>query len=308
MSSLELAIINTLTWFDMFKYPLTGWECWYYLWDENKGLKRVTPAEVLAALSKLARTGRVTGNFGYWQLAASPNYLPGRLEKLRWAIKKRQRAYRAARLLKHLPYVRLVAVVNTVALDAPLANSDIDFFIIARRRHIFTVRFLVTALIHILRWRRHDNYINNRICLSFYLSDDALNMWPLTYADDPYLRFWLLSLDVLYDDGVYPKFIQHNQWLAPEFPNWRPVVYGNQAPAPLSANSGQIAQVGSMKNNILEKIFKRLQMSLIKSHKNSRFGDGSKAVLASDYILKFHETDTRPDLAARFRERLATIL
>lgn len=299
MSFLELAIIKTLTWFDLFNYPLTVWEVWYYLWSETGGLNKISHGEVLETLEKLARAKKVKNCSGYWQLSASPDYLAERWRRLRWSIKKRRIAACAARVISYLPHVRLVALVNTVAFNAPAPDSDIDFFIIARAGRIFTARFLVTLVMQIFGWRRHGRLINNRICLSFYLADDNLNLYPLAYHDDPYLRFWLAGLDVLYNDGVFHQLVEANRWLGRELPNWLTV-----------ANSQLNTAYSSkpLQNSIGESILEKFQMYLIKRHQNSRLGDGTTAVLASRQILKFHEKDVRPELAIKFRQRLAEIM
>ncbi|MBI5733892.1 MAG: hypothetical protein HY973_03030 [Candidatus Kerfeldbacteria bacterium] len=299
MSSLELAIIKTLTWFDLFNQPLTTWEVWFYLWDESGNLGKVNQSDILLVLEKLAADNLITGNLGYWQLAASPNYVPERLQRLRWTINKRRRAKQAVRLIKHLPFIRLVGLVNTAAFDMAGRDSDIDFFIITESGRIFTARFLVTSLMQFLGWRRHSKLVSNRICLSFYLTDDNLNLQPLAYKDDPYLRFWLASLQVLYDDGVYSSLLAANSWLNRELPNW-PAVVTKERPA--------VRVTPLARSSILERVLEKFQMYLISRHQDSRLGDGSTAVLASRQILKFHESDVRQELAQRFRESLIKII
>ncbi len=299
MSPLELAIIKTLTWFDLFNQPLTTWEVWFYLWDESGDVGKVNQGEILPVLEKLAVDKLVASHFGYWQLAVSPQHLSERLQRLRWTIKKRRRAEQAVRLIKHLPFVRLVGLVNTAAFDMASLDSDIDFFIIAQRGRIFTVRLSVTGLIQLLGWRRHHRLVSNRICLSFYLTDDNLNLQPLAYPDDPYLRFWLAGLQVLYDDCIYGSWLTANNWLSRELPNWYSVMVRERT---------AVVAAWPAKSSVLERVLEKFQMHLIRRHRSSRLGDGSTAVLASRQILKFHESDVRQELAVKFRRRLALVL
>ena len=58
-------------------------------------------------------------------------------------------------------------------------NSDIDLFIVASAKHLWLVRLLV-SLITQIKGLRHNNKIDNRLCLSFYTTDNlSLKIWVI---------------------------------------------------------------------------------------------------------------------------------
>ncbi|OHA55713.1 MAG: hypothetical protein A2388_02795 [Candidatus Veblenbacteria bacterium RIFOXYB1_FULL_43_13] len=309
MVPLERAILNTLVWFDLWHQPLTAFECWYFLWNEDGLVADSIPSEVSSALISLENKKLVKINRNFWQLADSPSYTEERLARARWSIGKRQRAERVAKLIMKLPFVRLVALANTNASEGAKRDSDIDLLIIVKAGRIFLSRLLITTLVQLLGWRRHGVKVANRICLSFYLADNELNIKSLAYPDDPYLIYWLASLQPLADFGTFNNLLADNAW-AQNFIPHRYLVF-KAANTQTVANSKLIwpeqALVGRL-GDVLEYGARRLQLFLISRHKDSRLGDGSSAVVVSNNILKFHESDQRPQLAKNFRERQQQIL
>jgi len=321
MSNLERIIINTLAWFDVSDYPLTLWECWYYLWDEQFLLfQPVSLNDIRQSLQNLQRQGLVKTERGFWYLSDRVDDLvSGRLRRSRWAVGKYKKAVKGARLINRCPFVIMVGLVNTMAWDAPARESDIDLFIITKPGHLFTARGLVSLATQLLGWRRHAWHITNRLCLSFYATTEVLDLRPLAYPDDPYLRFWVASLRWLGGAAdAYYSFRQANAWLEKELPNyWR--VNLNQLSLPINPWFNQTTRRREKINQprstsvmvgSLEKIMRRWQLSYMLKFGRGRFsrhGDGSSAVVINQQMLKFHESDARPRLAALYRRRLAEI-
>ncbi len=306
MKLLEQAILRTLSWFDWQQQPLTTFECWYFLWCEPGETITVTPQEVAEALESLQAKSLVKSERGFWQLSDSVSYAEERLKRARWSIGKRHRAEQAANLIAHLPFIRLVAIANTLAFNNAKRDSDIDLLIITRPGRLYLARFLVTALMQIMGWRRHGQKIDNRICLSFYLSADHLNIKDLSYQDDPYLVYWLANLHPLVDKLIFAEFLQANKWAHPYLPNR----FTNLSSlANVAHRSNWLERLlGGVVGNMLEYVTRRLQIFLIHRHKKSRLNDGTSAVVVSDSVLKFHESDQRPQLAHNFRSKQAIIL
>ncbi|MDP3985929.1 MAG: hypothetical protein U1C53_01010 [Candidatus Veblenbacteria bacterium] len=304
MATLEQAIVSTLSWFDILGQPLTAFECWYYLWDEDGSGGEATPQDVWRALDQLKARGAVVVERGFWQLTATRSYVPERLARARWSIKKFRRAQAAARLLARVPFVRLVASVNTLAMEGARQESDIDLFIVVRAGRLYLTRLFVTAVVHLLGRRRHGQRVTDRLCLSFYVSDDQLNLKPLAYVDDPYLSFWLVSMLPLTGLATFNRFLAANSWVEHSLPH-RLAVGAAPDLAPTTSWCARAAEwlLGGAVGTWLEAVARWGQVRRIKKHSASRLGDGTTAVVVTDSVLKFHETDQRPVLAGRFRAR-----
>lgn len=303
MTALEKNILSTLGWFDIYNYPLTQTEVWQYLWQQEK-ITAVTLSEVISSLHDLEHQKKIRQQNGFWQLYNSADLLNSRQAKYINSIKKRQIASRGAKIISHLPFIEMVALGNTLAFDNASVESDIDLLIVAKPHRLFTARFIVTAVIHFLGLRRHGQKINNRLCLSFYLTSDNLNFRALAYDYDPYLVYWLATLNIMFDKSdYYQKFLKENSWLDNYLVNWRA----------LKIQESQLLATPILHNQnplllLVEYILKKFQLIKIHSHKKTRLGDGTKAVLVNDQIMKFHESDARPQLAEKFISKTNSVL
>jgi len=128
---------------------------------------------------------------------------------------KLKRARRAAYFFPHIPFVRFVGVVNRVSWGIARETSDIDFFIVAAAGRLWFTRFLVTGFATLFGWRPTADDAQDAVCLSFFVSDDSLDIGGLRYQDqDIHFAFWLYQLMPLYDvGGVYEQIMERNRWL-----------------------------------------------------------------------------------------------
>jgi hypothetical protein len=309
MSPLERAILRTLTWFDISSYPLTAFECWQYLYTESEKIDNYSISQVINTLEKLTKEGMIKNENGFWQLASSPSHFFNRQQQARWALPKRKRAQKGARLLSYLPFVRFVGLANTMAFDAPRqANSDIDFFIVLGSNRLFIGRLFVTLIVHLFGWRRYGERVHNRLCLSFYITENNLNLEQFSKKDDPYLRFWVASLVPLFDRGIYDRLIKANAWVTKDLPNWQKIYssYINKNKKSLPSIIQRILELlfGGAWGNWCEKVFYKFQMKHILPYVADHLNNGTTDVVISEKVVKMHTNDRRVELAAAFRKRL----
>ena len=303
-SPLEQALLSTLAWFDLSRYPVTTFEAWYYLYSQDK-LPPITPAEVGLALRQLEDKGQVESQQGFWQLSGRENYLPSRLGRARLAIVKRQRAWAGARLIACLPLVRFVGLVNTVAWEASAPGSDIDLFIVLPPRRLFLGRLLVALVVQLRGWRRYSDHITNRLCLSFFVTADQLDLSPFALSNDPYLKFWVASVVPLSNRyGVYEQFLAANSWVGKNLPNWKgctvDALARTQHQSVAEKSHGFLWWLG----NGLESLARTIQLPRLRRYLGKRLNDGSTAVVVSSRVLKMHTNDRRIELAQAFFDRL----
>lgn len=306
------AVVRTLVWFDISSYPLTAFECWRYLMVEGDVVLPVSLAQISRTLEELQSQKVVTQEHGFWQLADVFSRVPSRLRRGRWALAKRRRAEYGARVLAHIPWVKFVGLVNTLAFDAPRQfSSDVDFFIVVAPGRLYLGRLLVTLVLHMLRWRRHGVYVHNRLCLSFFISADHLNLQPLARTDDPYLKIWIASLVPLYDAQGFTKHFQAaNTWVKHTLPNWLVESGSDAGMVRLGwwSRSVKMALERMLQWKLgdwLEQGVRRIQLSRILPFVHKRNDDSGTAVVVSKQVIKMHVNDRRAMLARTFQERLA---
>lgn len=289
MINFKEEIFKVLAFLDIFDYPPTSLEIWRLL-----GVKAEL-SEVMAASSYFDQKN------GFYFLPGREELAAKRSEFFRLAEKKYRIARRAANILKFTPGVRMAAVCNNFYYKP---DSDIDFFIIVKSGRLWLSRALATMALHFARWRRHGNKIANRICLSFYITDDNLNLENIALKPaDPYFSYWLAFLEPLYGLDVYQKFWSANAWLKKYLPN----VFATTTNQARVVDDFWFSSLwkrakswwfDSFLGDKLEALAKKIQFGRM-SKKPS--GPG---VIIGDKILKFHENDRREEFRKKLNDKM----
>jgi len=224
------AIIKVIAFFDIFDFPLTSFEIWQYL-----GMK-CELAEVLAILNEVIQPplpllpGRwIESKNGFYFLAGRSQIINLRLERYNFTDRKFKRARLIARIFKIIPWIKMMAVSNLMGAHNLKDESDIDWFIITQAGRLWLTRFFCAAFIKLLGLRPTKSQARDKICLSFFISDDnlALNHLRLKAKkeqekDDIYFTYWLAGLAPIYNlNRAYEEFISANSWLFEQLPNWQ---------------------------------------------------------------------------------------
>lgn len=135
--------------------------------------------------------------------------------------RKIRRARQVAHFLSRLPGVRFVAVTQTTALGHASDEGDLDMFVITRRGSLTLTRTLATAW-YALSGARPGKAQRDAVCLSFFVDETRLDLSSLMLSeDDPYFRYWFLSMLPLYDDGVSQDLWEANAVIRERHPQAR---------------------------------------------------------------------------------------
>jgi hypothetical protein len=76
-----------------------------------------------------------------------------------------------------------------------------------------------------MRWRPRDNDSRDKICLSFFISDNDMRLDRFLLINqksqaDNYFTYWLAGLLPIFDKGnVYSSLLKQNNWITEELPN-----------------------------------------------------------------------------------------
>jgi hypothetical protein len=316
LSFLELFIINTIIYFDIFDYPLTANEICTYLYTGGMEMKPFALDEIKNALAESSQLKKIiAAKNGLYFLKGRERNIQRRLERYKLADKKFKIAKRAIRVLKFLPFVKLIAVCNNLSYQNAQKESDIDFFIISEKKRLYLVRFLVTAVVSLLGIRRHGPKITNRICLSFYVSEENLDLSKIKIAaEDIYLSYWLATLWPSYvRDGFYEKFMEKNAWLKKTLPNFFPLQIGYRYRADDGVLNKSIYKAKEFilrgyLGDFLESFAKKLQLKIMAQKKKDLAAVGDNRVIISDAMLKFHEKDRRLFYLQEFEKKRLEVL
>lgn len=228
---------------------------------------------------------------GFFSLHPTPNEMLQRYER---------RAKFWGGLLGFFPFVRGVAVVNTVAMRTPDEKSDIDLFIIIKSGRLWLSRLMITIFLHLFGVRRHGKKIAGRLCLSFFATEEALEMEKIALpSDDPYLALWTATIHPIFGYDAFARFTAKNE----EFLAHYGLHFWNRLPQkePLKRALQWLLELPfrGFFGNFLER--KLRSFLLPRAQKKASALTDASGIILSDSMLKFHNTDRREAFALRWQ-------
>lgn len=277
---LEQAILKMITFFDLFSYPLTAWEIKRYLDDRFS---------LLSILRVLKSSSTIVSQDGFYFLLGRQENIVTRQKRHNYSQAKLKIAHRFSRLFSWCPTLRMIALANSIGQNNLRRESDLDFFIITSPGRIWLSRLYCTGLAKILNSRPTARNKQDKVCLSFYLASDRLNLTDLKLKDgDPYFEYWQRSLILLYNKNeTYEKFLAAN---SPDFLE--------KLPSPLLEKRPR-----NFLGSGLENLARRLQLMIMPEALKQKMNQG-QGVVINDQILKLYLVDRRQEFFDKYEEKL----
>ena len=204
-----------------------------------------------------------------------------------------------------IPFVEQIFLCNSISFNALDENSDIDLFIVTEPGRIRTVKFR-SMLLFTLKWaKRFWKKIRKKICLSFFITSDYQNLYPISLSSlDIYLAYRIAHLVLIYqpDENENNSFFESNKWVKWILPNYQEKQVISLWIEPFRWNTKLKNIMESLWNwllwNIFEWTVKQFQKAIIRI-KRIRNPIWNKDVIISDTMLKFHQ-DIREKISLKY--------
>lgn len=280
------AAIRIIVFFDLFDYPLTVFEIWK--WLDGKvalfDLEKILDSELVLKF--------VSKKDGFLFLPGRIDLLSTRRERHNHSLRKIKIARRFVELFKICPFVQSVLLVNSIGQNNMRDSGDIDFLIITAPRRLWLTRLFCTGIAKLSNSRPTKENKKDKICLSFYLSAEDMNLKEFEIADgDPYFFYWLRSLVLLYNkNGTFENFLADNNLF--------------------SHYSGKTSLTPFLKSNkvwdYLEKAALNFQLAIM-SPVLKKAINNSDGVVINDKAIKLYLSDKRQEYAKEYGNRLKKI-
>lgn len=304
------AIVKTIVFFDIFDYPMTSFEIWKYLLFE-KDPKEIRLGDIMSILESDPFDGLIEEKNGFYFLKGRVEILDERRKRYNFTDRKMKRALFAAKLFSFMPWIKMMAVANMIGSQNLRDSGDIDFFIITRKGRIWLTRLLCNTITSVLGLRPEEDNIKDKICLSFFATEDALDLRKLATLKFPdfdiYLLYWIAGLVPIYDknenaESAYSRFIEANGWVKNYLPNWFAQIPSSRrvvrSGSWIKAAGGLLEILGRFEN-----LARRFQHKRFPAAIRSKMNMGG-GVIVNDRMLKFHISGNREDFYYKWKEKL----
>lgn len=210
---MEKAILKSLQYHQLFDYPLNRRQV--YLWLYKKKAKK---DEVYRKLKSLIRKNKVKKKEKYYFLANKKNIIEKRKKREYFSSKKSKTARKYSHILAKIPFIKMIAVSGSLAMQNSDKNEDIDFFITTAKNRLWISRFLCILILELLGKRRRplDKKLKDKICLNLFLDQSSLEITQ----KNAYTAHEICQIKPLVNkQKTYQQFIKSNNWVEEYWPN-----------------------------------------------------------------------------------------
>lgn len=305
---IETSIVKTLSYFDQFDYPLTARELYKNLWKSPE----VKEDDFYNHLKEISKTSdKIASNGAFYFLPGRGEAVANRQKKINYIYPRLRSAKKAAKFFRFIPFFKAMYVCNQLPITVS-DTSDVDVFIVVKAGRLWITRMLITVAATLGGFRRHGKKISNHVCLSFYATDDAINLESIRKGDpDVYLAYWITELIPVYDpNNLRNDILRYNEWQQKLIPNAQ--LDYTLAPryrvedTKFSKTVKRFFEIawGTSYGDIIEKQAKEIQKKKMDKNQESKQNNPDSDVIVSDKMLKFHENDRRELFQKGWEDRL----
>ncbi|RPJ27779.1 MAG: hypothetical protein EHM33_06760 [Chloroflexi bacterium] len=195
------SVFHTLAYSDVFDYPLTAGEVYYYLTSMRASLEEVT--QNLADQTLFARVEP------YFTLRGREGIVETRKRRSETAKRLWSKAARYGRILARLPFVRMVAVTGSLAMNNTDEGKDIDFMIVTMPGRLWICRGLSLLV------GRFAKLEGVNLCPNYLVTTNALELQEQSL----YVAHELVQMIPLSGMEMYYEIHRLNDWTANYLPN-----------------------------------------------------------------------------------------
>ena len=291
--NLLISVLHTLTYSDVFDYPLNVREVYRYLTSMKASFEDVN--EVLRDENLFAQIGE------YFTLRGREEIVETRKRRAKIAAQLWRKAAHYGRIVALLPFVRMVAVTGSLAMNNTDEDKDIDYMIVTAPNYLWTCRALTLL---IARFAKLEGIT---LCPNYLATTNALELEERSL----YVAHELAQMIPLSGMEVYDKMRLLNNWTDDYLPN--------AVKAPKMPQGVKPIQKDSLLKRILEFLFRlpfvnwleqwemNRKIARLTREQSSSFESYFSADVCKGHIDK-HGENLAMALAARLQEMTTPVL
>lgn len=210
---MEKCIIKTLSYFDLFDYPLTLFEIKKYLCCEVESTDEEL-LDMLASISSIQESG------GFYYLLGRKEILEKRNERNEISVKKHAKAKIVAKILSVIPTIQYIGISGSLSMNNASSSDDIDFFIVTRKNSLWISRILVNVFLLLIKQKRARGSKNfeDKICPNMFVEETRMSFTGKRRT--LYTAHEIAQLKPVFDrNGTHSVLLNKNKWISKFLPN-----------------------------------------------------------------------------------------
>ncbi|NUM46408.1 MAG: hypothetical protein HUU38_17025 [Anaerolineales bacterium] len=201
---LQDAILQTLTYSDIFDYPLTAPEIHRYLIGIPTNLETIRET-----LTNVQTTRQIAQTGEYFTLPGRECLHEIRARRADHSARLWPQALHYGRRLAGFPFVRMVAITGTLAVNNVEHSADVDYFIVTHPGRLWLCRALIIGLVRVAA------RAGIVLCPNFFLSENALALPDRSL----YIAREMTQMIPVAGLEMYQRLRQANRWVLDYLPN-----------------------------------------------------------------------------------------
>lgn len=207
LSAMESAVVEAVAYADVFDWPLTPAEIHRYLPVPGTALE-VDQALILSpVVSEILSFRRGVVTLRDRENLAAVRERAEAVSRQLWP-----RAARFGRVLAALPFVRMVAVTGSLAVDAAGDVADVDFMVVTEDGRVWLTRAMAMGIV------RAATIGGLRLCPNYLLAESALRIDDRTL----FTAHELAQMVPVVPSATYDELLRQNAWYRDFLPNAQP--------------------------------------------------------------------------------------
>jgi hypothetical protein len=205
--TLSKSIINTLSYYDIFNYPLKCEEVYRFL-----GTNHVNENDVKEKLIGLSKDGIVFQYGDFFTLQNSETPVLRRIKGNEEAARCLKFAKHKAKFIMNFPFVRAVMASGSLSKGYMDEHSDLDFFVVTKPKRLWIARSLLVFYRKVFLFNSYKNFCVNYFVDSEHLEIEEQNIFTATE---------LATAIPLEGAEYYTALHKANSWVVTLLPNFR---------------------------------------------------------------------------------------
>ncbi len=198
------------------------------------------------------------------------------------------------KLYQSLPFVQEIFLCNSISFNSLKRDSDIDLFIITKKNSIRRSRLFSAIFFKLLWLKRSIKDKKQKFCLSFYITEDYKNLYPIMLEKtDIYLTYRLAHLVPLYQenkstDNIYTKNKRFKELLPNHPQEYYINIWNDYFTWKTKTKKVLEFLFGGIFGQLIEFIIKIIWIPIL-TKKIRKLWNKWKQIVINDQILKFHD-------------------